>query len=132
MKDLYQNIKERRKAIKMTQSQLAEAVGYADKGMISRIESGAVNLPHDRIEAIARALGTTSSELQGFVKPKSYPYYVEMLAYSLGYRLRGEDDGNLWIEYGENTFDITEEDWELYVTEVAHFAKYNLDRMIMQ
>ena len=54
MKAINTNIKYSRKALKMTQSQLAEKLGYADKRMIAKIEAGLVNLPQSRIEMCIR------------------------------------------------------------------------------
>lgn len=66
---LYTNIRERRKELKMTQTQLAELVGYTDKTMISKIESGSVDLGQTKIMAIAKALRTTPKELMGWTDP---------------------------------------------------------------
>ena len=54
MLDLYRNIRMRREALGLTQTQLAELSGYADKTMISKIE------------AIAAALKTTPRALMGW------------------------------------------------------------------
>lgn len=66
MLKLYENIKARREALSMTQTELALKTGYADKSTISRIEKGKVDLSQSKIEAFAKALRTTSSELMGF------------------------------------------------------------------
>jgi len=66
MLELYKNIKSRRLELNMSQSTLAEKVGYADKGMISRIENGKVDLPQSQIEKFAAALKTTPSRLMGW------------------------------------------------------------------
>lgn len=66
MLELYRNIKSRRLELNMSQSTLAEKVGYADKGMISRIENGKVDLPQSQIEKFAAALKTTPSRLMGW------------------------------------------------------------------
>lgn len=63
---LYTNIKNRRKALGMTQAQLAEAAGYADKTMISKIEKGLIDLTQSKILAIADALRTTPKDLMGW------------------------------------------------------------------
>lgn len=69
---LYQNIKQRRIQLGMSQSELARRVGYSDKGMISKIESGRIDLPYSKIIDFARVLGTTPVELisQRFYKVK--------------------------------------------------------------
>lgn len=66
MLKLYENIKNRRLELSMTQSELAEIMGYADKGMISRIESGKVDIAQSKILAFAKALNTTPSALMGW------------------------------------------------------------------
>lgn len=65
MLPLYKNIKNRRKELKLTQSELAERTGYADKSMIAKIEKGLIDLPLSKIEVFANALETTPSELMG-------------------------------------------------------------------
>ena len=66
MLDLYRNIRMRREALGLTQTQLAELSGYADKTMISKIEKGAVDLSQSKIVAIAAALKTTPRALMGW------------------------------------------------------------------
>lgn len=63
--ELGSRIKVRRKQLGMNQQELAEAVGYKGKDMISRIESGQVNIPMDKVVEIAKALDMKVSELTG-------------------------------------------------------------------
>lgn len=49
MSKLYENIKNRRKELHMTQSELAERLGYADRSVISRIEKGEIDLGQSKI-----------------------------------------------------------------------------------
>ena len=65
MLSLYKNIKARRKQLNITQSELAEAVGYTDKAMISMIEHGKIDLPYSKIVAIAKALSVSPGDLLG-------------------------------------------------------------------
>ena len=73
---LYNNIKKRRQEIGMTQSELAYRVGYSDKGMISKVENGKVDIPQSLILKFAAALKTDPAHLMGWetdisdVKPK--------------------------------------------------------------
>lgn len=69
MIDLYLNIKKRREELGLTQSQLAERIGYADKTMISKIEKGLIDLPQSKILLIAEALRTSASALMGWSEP---------------------------------------------------------------
>lgn len=66
MLELYKNIKRRRQQLKMTQTDLALKMGYADKSMIAKIEKGNVDLPQSRILAFANVLETTLGELMGW------------------------------------------------------------------
>ena len=65
MLQLYKNIKARRNELSMTQIDLAEKLGYADKSMISKIEKGLVDLPQSKILAFAEVLKVTPGELMG-------------------------------------------------------------------
>ena len=67
MLDLYHNIKNMRIRLKMTQTELADKLGYADKSMIAKIENGKVDLPQSKIEAFAKALETTPAALMGWI-----------------------------------------------------------------
>jgi len=68
MLDLYKNIKKRRQELNMSQQELAEAVGYKGKSMISQVEKGNVDLPESMIIKFADALQTTPSYLMGWSK----------------------------------------------------------------
>ena len=61
----YKNIKTRRTELRLTQSELADKMGYADKSMIAKIEKGTVDLPQSKIFAFAKALETTPLYLMG-------------------------------------------------------------------
>ena len=66
MLELYKNIKRRRQQLKMTQTDLALKMGYADKSMIAKIEKGNVDLPQSKILAFSNVLETTPGELMGW------------------------------------------------------------------
>jgi transcriptional regulator with XRE-family HTH domain len=77
MVELYENIKKRRMELGMTQTELANKVGYSDKGMISKVENGKVDIPQSLILKFAKALDTTPGCLMGwsdqtsiFIEPK--------------------------------------------------------------
>ncbi len=65
MREVYKNIRERREKLGMTQTELAELVGYSGKSTIAKIESGVVDLGEKKLEKIAKALKTTSARLIG-------------------------------------------------------------------
>lgn len=58
-------IKSLREQQSMSQTTLAEKIGYKDKTAIAKIEAGKVDLPQSKISAFAKALGTTISYLFG-------------------------------------------------------------------
>ena len=54
-------IRYRRQQLNISQQELAEAVGYTSKGMISNIEAGKVNIPMDKLVMIAHCLAVKPS-----------------------------------------------------------------------
>lgn len=76
MLQLYKNIKSRRIALGMTQSELAEKAGYADKSMIAKIEKGSVDLPQSKIIAFAQILQVEPGELMGLEGTVQDKHYV--------------------------------------------------------
>ena len=52
-------IKKLRENMELSQSQLAEMVGYKDKTSIAKIEAGKVDLPQSKILAFSKALNVT-------------------------------------------------------------------------
>lgn len=66
MLELYKNIKKRRIELNISQQELAEAVGYKGKSMISQVEKGLVDLPESMILKFADALDTRPSYLMGW------------------------------------------------------------------
>lgn len=70
----YENIKNRRKELKMSQEELAKKTGYNDRSMIAKIEAGLVDLSISKIKAFAEALKLPASELVGWeVKSNKLP-----------------------------------------------------------
>ena len=58
-------IKSLREEMNISQSTLAEMVGYKDKTAIAKVEAGKVDLPQSKISSFAKALNTTTSYLFG-------------------------------------------------------------------
>ena len=72
---LKHRIKELRKAQGLTLEELAKRIGTS-KQNVHRYESGAVtNIPHERIEALADALGVMPSELMGWESRENSSFY---------------------------------------------------------
>lgn len=59
----HDNIKRRRKELKITQTELANAVGYSSKSTISKLEAGGIDLSQSMLASIAKALDTTPTAL---------------------------------------------------------------------
>ena len=66
MLPLYQNIKNRRIELGMSQQDLAEKMGYTSRSTIAKIESGKNDIPQSKIIAFATALNTTPASLMGW------------------------------------------------------------------
>lgn len=60
-----ERIKSRRQALGMTQTDLANKLGYKDKSAISKIESCVVDVASDKVIDFAEALKTTPIDLMG-------------------------------------------------------------------
>ncbi len=56
-------IRDRRKKMGLTQEAVAKIVGYSDKGMISRLESGGVNITYDKLVKLLNLLNLTFENL---------------------------------------------------------------------
>lgn len=68
MLGLYQNIRDRRKDLGMSQDELARKVGYTSRSTIARVEKGEIDLSRSKIIAFADALKTTPMELMGWAE----------------------------------------------------------------
>ena len=71
MYDLYENIKNRRIELGMTQDELARLTGYTDRSSIAKIESGKVDLTSSKILLFADVLKVTPTELLGWKPEKA-------------------------------------------------------------
>lgn len=60
-------IADRRQQLGLSQTQLAERLGYSDKTAISKIENGISQLNQSKIVAFADALQTTPAYLMGWI-----------------------------------------------------------------
>lgn len=65
MIQLYKNIRILRKKNNWTQEDLASRMGYTDRSMIAKIESGIVDLPQSKIMEFAKVFGVNSGDLMG-------------------------------------------------------------------
>ena len=63
---IYDRIRALRIAQKMSQTDLAIKMGYKDGSMITKIESGKVDISQKKLMAFAKALSTTPAYLMGW------------------------------------------------------------------
>lgn len=59
-------IRQLREARKMSQDELAQAVGYKSRSTVGKIELGKMDITQSAVVAIAKALGTTPGHLMGW------------------------------------------------------------------
>ena len=65
---LYDRIRQLRMDAGMSQDDLARAMGYKDRSMITKIESGKVDISQKKILAFAKVLNTTPGYLMGWTE----------------------------------------------------------------
>lgn len=70
MDNVGKNIADARKALGITQEELASRVGYKTKSAINKIELGIRDLPQKKISVFAEALGVTPGYLMGWEDEK--------------------------------------------------------------
>ncbi len=61
-----------RKARHLTQQNLANLMGYTDRSMLAKIETGASDVPATKLAKLARILHTTPNYLCGWEEADSY------------------------------------------------------------
>lgn len=65
---VYDRIRELRISKRLTQSDLAQMLGYKDGSMITKIESGKVDISQKKLVSFAQALDTTPAYLMGWTE----------------------------------------------------------------
>ena len=65
MLELYENIRKLRKLNNWTQEELAVRMGYTDRSMIAKIESGKVDIAQSKILEFAKVFGVDAGDLMG-------------------------------------------------------------------
>jgi transcriptional regulator with XRE-family HTH domain len=105
MSTIGENILHRRKQMGMTQEELAKRLGYKSKSTINKIELGINDIPRNKIEKFAEALGTTPACLMGWTKT-----IKDVSNYSIAknIQLRREEAGISIIEFA-NLLNVNEE-----------------------
>lgn len=101
--ELYKNIKRRRLELNLSQSELASKVGYKDKGSISRIENGLLDLTQSQIEDFAKALECSPAYLMGWSDNKEDKAVLNILD-----RLRDSIRSSIVLDLTEEEAEIIE------------------------
>lgn len=83
LRNVGQRIRFERKMQNLSQQELAEKVGYADKGLISRIESGSLNLSMDKLIKIADALHVDVTDLLMDPEPMEKKVEKDVMLYDV-------------------------------------------------
>lgn len=68
MNNIGRNIMARRKALGMTQEELAKKMGYKSKSTINKIENGTNDIPQSKVVKFAEVLETSIATLLGWEK----------------------------------------------------------------
>lgn len=106
----------------MTQSDLAQKLGYADKSMIAKIEKGLIDLPQSKILSFAEVLQISPGDLMGLdavisssntqIKPVS----VDAKRHAVTIKVLGRVAAGIPIEAVEDVIDTEEITGELAKT----------------
>ncbi len=80
---LYENIRDLRKQNKWTQEELAQKMGYTDRSMIAKIESGKVDLSQSKILEFAKVFNVDPGDLMGSDGLSENNYYIDPEAAAL-------------------------------------------------
>ncbi len=88
MKKINENIKNRRRALGMTQEDLAKEMGYKSRSTIAKIEAGENDVSHGKIMAFAEALNTTPAMLMGIEIDPTEPQYVDVADNHFGLQMQ--------------------------------------------
>ena len=80
MLKLYENIRNRREELGMSQQDLADLLGYKSRSTIAKIESGDNDIPQSKVMAFAEALQTTPAYLMGWRTDNNFSNNLKYLA----------------------------------------------------
>lgn len=92
MNGVYDRIRQLRIANGLTLEELARAVGYKGRSMMSQVELGKVDLPLSKVAAIAQALHTTPKELLFPASPPEKVNEKAAAAITVAVKLDGMDE----------------------------------------
>lgn len=89
-----QRIKAMRLKNDLTQSELAEKMGYSEKSSIARIEHGKVDLPSSKVEEFSNVLHCSAAYLMGWEDPvEESPWVLSDIEKQIIVRYRSLPEG---------------------------------------
>ena len=117
---IYERIRQLRIKAGMSQDDLARVMGYKDRSMITKIESGKVDISQKKILAFARALNTTPGYLMGWEEEPKGQREIDLQLFS-----SAEQDPQIRIVSGmmDNMSDEQKEQFVAIVSAVVDTQK---------
>ena len=112
-------IKQSRKAMEMTQDELAERAGYSNRSSIARIETGLADIPGEKLLLLANILNTSVQYLQTGIE---FQFDKSMYDESMS-ELKKK------IEHLEGIMSMLPES---YQDEIIRYAEYLSDKYAME
>ena len=120
-----ERIKKRRIELNMTQSELAEKVGYTSRSAIAKIEANANGILQSKLNLFANALSTTPAYLLGWVDGSPEQKKNDAIT-DIILRLRSDDTfNNIITEISK----LSEEQLKLVEVFLSAFKQQNIDKM---
>ena len=118
---LYEKIRQLRVQSGMSQDDLARAMGYKDRSMITKIEAGKVDISQKKIMAFAKVLNTTPGYLMGV--DNESPDYLNV-PHTEEARILAKGIDHLPKEQREQALSVVRAMFEKYA---VYFEKENAD-----
>lgn len=133
---LPENLKKARKLSGKTQAEVAEAIGIS-RPSYALYETGRNTPPFEALLKIASFLNVPFSDLVGldeidglFRKLSSTGYPIEPKLAQIGFTIHGNEDGYLWLENIDMSFEINEQELGVMDEKTDAYLKYLLHEYI--
>ncbi|NYB73413.1 helix-turn-helix transcriptional regulator [Sedimentibacter hydroxybenzoicus DSM 7310] len=145
MSELSKRIKQRREELNLSQDELARKLGYKSRSSINKIESGDNDVPQSKIEAFAKALEMSPSELMGwseermqYLRENRNTVIIQRLLGFMGCKIEmkwSELEGNFiepagyTVEYNKASFDITTEEFTELINSIKSYISFKIHEL---
>ncbi len=146
MEVIGENIKKRRKELRLTQEELAKKLGYKSRTTIAKIESGENELNHTKLAAFAEALETTPLNLMEWnfnakrhlqqIRENRDTVIIQNLLGFMGCKIEmmlSEEEHKIIgykVEHKENSFNITVEEFYKLINSIKSYIKFTIYELI--